>query len=379
VSFSEAERIRQHSFEWHKNHPDVSLEEHVRQKQIELGKKLDQKIAVYLDIKYWIILCEVALYRNISSLEVELLERLKSMVRKGIIFCPICETTFIELMKQDDLMTRKATAGIIDELSSGVTLIPFDLRVGTELAHFLYSNQNPENVYPLSWLVWSRPSYILGHSHPTNTAFDPVTELIIQKSFFDYMWTLSLTEMIETIGLAPAPSLEGFSSLASTLNEKNALHADELLSYKQTYLQEISGGISLFVDRAVDILHSMAIQAGINNKISDDERAQTERMLQNLFVEAYRKGKINRQVPTLNIYATCHASVRWNKGFQFEANDFFDFHHATAALGHCQAFFTERSLFSLLTSKHVALDSFYNCKVFHKVQDAVDYLKSIDG
>jgi hypothetical protein len=72
-----------------------------------------------------------------------------------------------------------------------------------------------------------------------------------------------------------------------------------------------------------------------------------------------------------------HAAFRWNKGRQFESNDFFDFYHAAAAIGYCQAFFTERSLRAVVTEKNVALDSFHGCHVESSVPAAVSYLRNV--
>ena len=119
---------------------------------------------------------------------------------KARIFCPISESVFVELLRQQDLETRRSTARIIDELSLGVALAPETLRVGTELAHLFYSHGNQDSVYPLRWLIWSKLSYVLGVVHPTTTVFGPEQDLLIQKVFFDHMWDISLVETGRPIG-----------------------------------------------------------------------------------------------------------------------------------------------------------------------------------
>ena len=366
------------AFDQYKDQHDISINQHVRQSQIKLGRSLEGKSAIYLDTKYWIILCEAALGRTRSREDLELLDYLSQLVSIGKIFCPISEASFMELMKQGDIDTRKKTATLIDQLSLGIALIPYDLRVGTELAHLIHSSIDPNSTYPLNWLIWTKLSYVLGFVHPTNTPFDKETELLLQKCFFDYMWGISLEDFVTQFGDGPIPNLENFKTLASTLNHGNAEHACELRSYENTYLIELSGIIDLYADRALAILRDIAEKSkGVRITYKIDEAAEGERMLKNLLIEAYRKGKINQQAPTLDIHTHCHASVRWNRGHQFEANDFLDFRHASAALGYCQAFFTERSLCSLLTSKHVSLDKQHNCIVVYKVQDALNHLRNL--
>jgi hypothetical protein len=83
-------------------------------------------------------------------------------------------------------------------------------------------------------------------------------------------------------------------------------------------------------------------------------------------------------LPTMNVLATIHAAVRWNRRQRLKANDFLDFQHATAALGYCEAFLTERSLASLITASHTRLDQMYECKVMSSVEAAVEYLTTLE-
>jgi hypothetical protein len=135
---------------------NISLDAHVRSRQLELAKSLERKKAVYLDIKFWIILRDVVTGLRSDPVETELLSLLREGVAEGRLFCPISDSTFAELLKKADVNSREVTAGLIDELSLGVTLIPYELRPGTELAHFLHSARTPNDVYPLDHLVWSK-------------------------------------------------------------------------------------------------------------------------------------------------------------------------------------------------------------------------------
>jgi hypothetical protein len=69
--------------------------------------------------------------------------------------------------------------------------------------------------------------------------------------------------------------------------------------------------------------------------------------------------------------AALHAAFRWNKGQQFDPNDIYDFEHAGAALAHCQAFFTERPLWQMVTANHIALDRLFGCRVIWDLDEAI--------
>ena len=218
---------------------------------------LKRKKAIYLDIKFWIILRDVVAGLRHDPVESELLSLLREGVVKGKFFCPISDSTFAELLKKVDVKSREMTADLIDELSLGITLIPYDLRAGTELAHFLHSARTPNEVYPLDLLVWSKLSYVMGFIHPNGTPFDPATELAMQKMFFDHMWTISMREMVDRIGNHALPNPEHFERLAQRLNELNAQHTAEMRSFAQTYENEIHGILDVYMDVTIDIVSQM--------------------------------------------------------------------------------------------------------------------------
>lgn len=91
--------------EEHLASPDVSLGKHVRRRQRALGESLQSRRAIYLDQKFWIILRGVAAGERSAPDEIALLLQIKRAVESGIAFCPISESTFAELLKQEDSTT----------------------------------------------------------------------------------------------------------------------------------------------------------------------------------------------------------------------------------------------------------------------------------
>jgi hypothetical protein len=357
---------------------DMSLQHHVRAHQIELAKSLESRKALYLDIKFWIILRDVELGLQKDALEKELLAELREKVLHGAVFCPISDTTFGEMLKNADLSRRIAVAALMDELSLGVTIIPYNVRVGTELAHFLHSARTPEDVHPLKHLVWSKLSYVMGFVHPNGTPFKPADELVMQKMLFEHMWTLSMKEIIRLIGDEPLPGLDSFAQLATRLNDLNSQHAQELRSFEQTYKDEVHGVLDVFMDIAINIVSQMVrTEHGVGHELKSKQRAEEGRQLHNLLFAALGRAETKLALPTLHIIATIHAAIRWNRQQRLKANDFLDFQHATAALGYCDAFFTERSLASLVAAPHVGLDKTYGCAVVPSPERALDYLRTV--
>ena len=332
---------------------------------------------VYLDIKFWIILRDVLVGLRNAPVEKQLLSELREGVERGSLFCPISDASFGELLKNANVESRRITAKLIDQLSLGVTLIPYDLRVATELAHLLHFAKTPNQVHPLKHLVWAKLSYVMGFSHPSGTPFDAVTELAMQKEFFDHMWNIPMEQIIDAIGDTPLPA-DPFHALSHKINELNAQHREELNSFIQTYDSELHGMIGVFINLAVDIVHQMVVaENGPRPRLSLEQWTEQARQLHNLLFAASKKDGLKDSLSTLKIHASLNASVRWNKGQKLKPNDFLDFQHAAAALGYCDAFFTERSLRGLTTAAHVALDKKYDCHVVATPEDALAYLYTL--
>lgn len=360
----------------HSRHPDISIDRHVKSRVVELGRALAGKQAVYLDIRYWILLRQAFLADDSSTPEGKLLALLRDAVKGGKIFCPVSEAVFLELLKQSDPSSRLRTARLIDELSLGVSLLSQPQRVATELAHFLHSSQNGADVYPLRHLVWTKLPYVLGFLHPTETAFDAETQLAIQKAFFDKMWTIELVLMIEMIGDASMPFDPGLQDIADKLNIGNTEHAGEIKSYKQAWVNELSGVVDLCADMAADMVAEIAEKHGHSAPSREsDEWKRSRLMYANLLFQGLQvKPGLRHKIPTLYIEACLHAAIRWDKSRRLVGNDIYDFSHASAAVAHCQAFFTEAPLKALLALKHHGLADDFSCRIASQVPEAVDVL-----
>lgn len=361
----------------HLAEPDINIGQHARRSQIALGQALAAKHAIYLDTNFWILLRNASKNTGNSKDKV-LLDLLRTAVTNGVLFCPISQSIFVELVKQSDKSSRLATAGLIDELSSGVALLEEEMRLSTEIAYFLHANSGHTNLHPLEHLVWCKLSYVLGVLHPTNTVFDIRTERAIQKAFFDHMWTIPLCQFLATIGESPTPPPD-LTDIVGTLNSGISMHSTELKTFKQSYAAEVRGIVDLVGGVAIDIVESMARDRGvILAQPSSKERRTSENAFKNLLAAALEHNKSRETLRTMHVLASLHASLRWNKGQKFKSNDLFDFHHAAAALAYCDAFLTDGPLRTMITQEHLALDKLYGCTVVADVDEAIALVRGLN-
>jgi hypothetical protein len=93
-----------------------------------------------------------------------------------------------------------------------------------------------------------------------------------------------------------------------------------------------------------------------------------------LFHGLQAKPGLRHKIPTLYIEACLHAAIRWDKARRLVGNDIYDFNHASAAIAHCQAFFTEGPLKALLASKHHGLADDFGCRIASDIPEAADIL-----
>jgi hypothetical protein len=367
------------TIEKHRATPQISIDRHVKSRVVALGRSLDSRNAVYLDTKFWIILRDCAAGKRSDPAAQELLHRLRTLVAEGKVFCPVSESHLFEFLKQDDMGSRLETARIVDELSLGVALLDHRTRMGTEVAHFVLGfEEDFDDLHPLRHLVWSKPGYVLGFMHPSGTNSDAATELAMHKAFFDRMWAASLEEMFKTLGTGSPPG--GLDFDITGINQGVADNAGQIKSFAQAYAAELGGVAELGADIAMEVMGDL-----FRKKTGEQpaERGSQEwqkfwNQWANLLLAALKKrSQVKQQLRTMHIQASLHAAFRWDKARRFTSNDLYDFEHASAALAHCQAFFTEDGLHSTIAARHVALDELFQCRVASEIPDAIAVLKNI--
>lgn len=348
----------------------TTIDGYVRARQIELARNINARKKIYLDTRFWIILRDAQVGLSASP-PTELLEAIKDGVAKKRLICPISQSVFIEVMKQAYTPERRiGTVALIDELSGGVSLIDDRMRIGTEIAHFLYANTGKNDLHPAQDLVWTKLAYALGYLHPHLPQTDAALELHVQKSFFDHMWEIGLSEIANIIG--PSRPRDTLKESAARINQEIKSHAQGLVSYERTYRDEVIGAIDLCGDVALEVLRNMAIDAGVRPVgMGSAEYREFSTVCKNLLVAAFDKSIAQGTLRTIHVQASLHAGLRWQKRTNFTDHHFYDFDHAAGAVAYCDAFFTEGFLSNLLNANHIRLDMLNGCQITDSTCDAI--------
>lgn len=312
----------------------------------------------------------------------QLLSEIKGAVEKDVFFCPISESVFLELLKQQDIKTRHATAELIDEFSHGVTLVPYQQRVAQEIIGVLTNFESDSTqYYEPQDLIWSKVGYVLGAVHPVSTSPTQNDELAIQKAFFDHMWQIPLIEMVPLLEKGKILSSDPFVGTANRLNDLNSQNQSEVRKFKQVYLDEFRGALRLFMHIPRKWLEERYARCSGKTKytLTNQEKFDLEKKFHAFFGNLITDNRAPLLLPSLHVVSMCHAAFRWDKGRRLFANDFYDFQHAAAAIGYCDAFLTERPLMTLLKQKHLGLETDFPCKVMADANEAVAWIKARVG
>jgi DNA-directed RNA polymerase subunit L len=356
----------------------MSIERHNRARQLELGLSLMRRRKIYLDARFWIILRDAALQIRIEPAACKLLYHLRRGVAAGRLVCPISASMFLELLKQPYSPGRRiGTAQLIDELSLGVSMVPSQIVMGTEIYSFMQKAKGYTDLYPMQQLIWTKVAYALSDIYLSLTHLPPDTELALQTAFFDHLWECSLSKMVETIGDNNAPPAR-FEELSRKTNENNTRYKDELRSFAQTYDVELKGVIELAGDIAAAVIHHLAEKdAGHRLPQTQEAQARVADMCRNLLYHAFKKQETRDALRCIHIGTSIHACMRWDKGRKFKPNDYYDFEHATAALSYCDVFLTEGPLHDLVTQPQIKLQDVNGCQVVSNIETAADYIEKL--
>lgn len=354
------------------NEGHISLEGHVRKRILDAGAVVNSSTKIYLDTNFWVWLRRAQAQDDGSS-AAHLLAALIAGADQGLLICPLSESAFIEVLKQEDADTRRATAVLMDRLSHGYTLLEPQMRMANEVSNFFHRKAG-KPVYHYNELAWCRVSYALGLIHPSpRVPIPPNVLLAIQKGVFDEMWSKGLVDIIDGLGSDMTPPIPDFTGTIKKMNEDNAAHAHEIKSFQQVLKAELEGMAEEFSFVVLETFEQLERSDGsAHRRLSSDPTAV--RVATNALRHALQNDEDRDQMPSLQIEAALHASVRWDKKRKLEPNDLFDFRHASAALAYCDLFFTEKPLRTMIEQKHIALDQRFECAVCSTPADALALL-----
>ena len=352
----------------------MSWNAHRRTRLAELWRLVGPRKRIYLDTRYWVFLRDAALGRAKRPVHDDLLAILQRLVASGAAICPLSDSAMFELHKQRDPDTRLAMARVMDALSLGAAIQNGMDRIKTELVRFFYPVIAQQRIPgPPIEHVWMKSGHFLGSPAPVFENVDAAENLAISKAFFDLLWAVSVEELMTDNDWVEDDT--AFSWAAERMTARSRKHAAEVTSFKQLYLAEVAGVVDESA-RAIDGAF-IEIAAAQGRTSSEPLDAETSQLHRNAVYHIIRLGKAGTGLPQIQIEAGVHAAIRWTKQRAFEANDFYDIYHATAALPYCDVFLTEAFAGTILKNKPLAFGKVFGTEIVWTEDDALRLLRSL--
>jgi hypothetical protein len=353
------------------------VEAYSQKSKIEIGDTVLRKHRIYLDTKYWIFMRDASLGRA-TTVQIEIYEKLKDLVKKEVVICPLSPHLFEELMNIGDKEKRLNMARVMDELSRQICFIsPLNI-TGQELLSFVRHCQAKAKgkfLFNPAKYVFTKVAFVLGELYPTveGIPIEHMNDIRIQ--FFDHLSKFTLVEMLKTMK-SDLP-LRNSENLIAQLNKGKDDNQD-WKSFHEVFMHEI-GGILDAVRDDLEKLWTYLRKNDIGASVTIEEAYESEsaELLSKAIYNAFDQEKINKELPFFHIYASLHAFIRYNKTQRYDKNDLIDFSHVAWALPYCDMFFTEKSLHNWICNKLLKLDKIYGTKVFWREEDVLDTLNHL--
>jgi len=346
---------------------------HYYERRLQLGKELNKKKVIYLDTNYWLNLRDVVLERNKKPNWKKLFEILASEVEDGKAVLPISRETVIEVASQSDPQTFSKTVEIIDQLSTGVCVIPPDERRQEEIFNVVRALTQDVSKFPsLSNSVWTRFNFCICSVHEVLPTIVGNQEKI---NWIDETWNRTMLQQTNDMGISKIRSLPRFPDLSSILNERKIALAGSVNSRKEIYLSELVH----ILDECRYIIDQLVNQGRIGfsktldrTNLIDDLHEEASEMIYSLC----KDNEAVDELPSFHIITTIISAVCWDRARKFKRTDWLDFSHAEAAIPYSDVFMTEKSLKAVLTRSDIAMNHIYRCTIISSVEDAVKCLAS---
>jgi hypothetical protein len=360
--------------EWlsaHRKTPAISWQQHRRIRSDELWAMIATRRRIYLDTRYWVFLRDAAMGRAKQAIHNDLLAALQSVVESGLGICPLSESVLFELHKQTDPATRLAMARVMDSLSRGVTVQNSLDRLRAELVRFFHRIIVDQRIPgPPVEHVWTTVGHFLGSPDPVFDGIDSGEQLAISKAFFDFLWSVTLEELITDNHWIEHD--KGFQEDALRMTEGSRAHASEITSFEELYLAEVSGFVDINQATVEAAVTELATALGQQSPGPD-----AARLWRNAVYNIVRFDRVGTGLPILQIVSGIHAAIRWQRGRPFKASDFYDMYHAAAALPYCDMFLTEAFMGTILKNPPLSFGTLFDTDIVWDEADALQLLRAL--
>ncbi|MEI7935114.1 MAG: hypothetical protein WCK27_00360 [Verrucomicrobiota bacterium] len=289
----------------------------------------------------------------------KLLEKLRSQDK---IICPVSCASFEELMKQDDVSTRSATAKVMDHLSCGLCMLNWIHLTGLEwehhVAHTLLKLDGEINPF-------TKVGFWAGEHVAEYEGLPEPDKTVREKLYIDLRWAMSLTDYQAAPGFFKPPQAFFTAFVADAQNRRNTQtqHPSSFAALARATRQQ------LFLSLKGDFLASLR---RLGPAKSEDAAMANISACWDPLIE----NPTPWTVPSLQVLAGIDAAATFHKRKVVE-NDMYDFLHAAEAIPYCDAFFCDNPIARLVREKPLEYHKAYSTVILSRPEEIATHLENL--
>lgn len=376
----------QESIERHRRNRTVGPIEYLAQRRSDLVRELDGKKIIYLDTKHWVHLCHIVVQspKRIPLYD-EILGLLELLRQKGRICCPVSSSLFEELMKQNDISTRRATARVMDYLSGGVCLQhwldlakaefgrhicrTFGIRSLDHVPRLLevvpdWLRQVSEETMESTFPTWTKVGYWAGEDTFEFSELGAEGSEVMEKVYVDLRWEMTCEQYQAMPDWTPIP--DELSLAAVTEREQAKASQVEGKQRFADLLRDNRMGLLSVLKNT--LLPMFALCRGIHGSADEHVAAAYDPIYE---------GRSPQALPSIDVVAGLEAAIILDTTRKVQPNDWWDYMHAAQALPYCDALFCDNYMAQKLRNKPLEYQKIYCTEIGSRPEELVAYLKGL--
>jgi len=279
------------------------LDNYLKQLSLDIYREICDKKIVYFDVKYWVYLRD----QN-TEIQKELATRLTELLDNNKCVFPISETTFWEIMKQDE-DRRKVTFELVDKFSQGLTIIDGQERMSSEFYYWIQNLQKIEGLIEPKRLIWSNVHFSVNRNFYADKA--RLLDENLQRQFFEFSRKFSICDVFR-LNPGSIPPFK-YKDNIDALNEGKEKYKHENSTFDEMFFSEVGGTLDVFREQIKDVM-AICMSEHFKRELSNEELTKIDPTPYcNLIYHSFKLKKITTELPLLKIYSSLHAQLRWNK------------------------------------------------------------------
>jgi hypothetical protein len=353
--------------EKHRADRDTSPEKYLAQRRSELAREIENKKLIYLDTKHWVNLCNVVVLSSQKKpIYDEILGLLELLRQKGRICCPVSSSLFMELMKQNDTSTRRATARIMDYLSGGVCVrywleqIQFEF-VG-HVHRTFHGELSDESLIP----TWTKAGYWAGE-HTIEFPNIPIEESdLMEKVYIDLHWDMTFEDYQIMPDSSPPPD-EFAAVWVKAVTASKISPTEPRPSFNELVKRPRIQLLSVLKDHLLPLLAELHPSSPAS--IDDD--------FSTVFDPIY-EGLDPNALPSVEIVVGLDAAIALESNRKVQANDMLDFLHAAQALPYCDAVFCDNFMAQKMKNRPLEFAKIFKTEIGSRPEEIIAYLNTLN-